>query len=740
MQVPSNRMRSGPSSSRRRLRRLRRIAPWAATVLATGLLMAPVSSISATPEITCTVVPDTPSITISQWNSSSGWKSLRGDKGSRSQIVGVRLTTNNAIPAGDVVNVLEDWAPSDIRQTAPAGPWFGLYVALPKRENRTLQISIDNPSQQAQIIDIMLCTLTDNGTPTTGVTPPTTGVTPPTTGATPPTTGTTPLTTTVLPPTTLAPVPTGPVDSQPLKAALPPLSAQSTQYSNLRNAVATNLQYWGDAANLATHADEIKFSWIKAHPAPPSAACIDMHDRYWTYGPDGKAYNSWHPASAFLASGERCDFGHEHGLDPRQSTLFAEFGGMPPFGYVLEQHHNDHATHSGGQHRHEDHVGHKVSLSNNWEAAYGNSAGPKRMYAAGYTCSFISKIHQGSHSDDAFTNNLHEYFITVRCNDGGKVRPTSSGVSTFFSAKMMVAFGRPNEFKDMNIGSPGTDDIPAEQGGKKIQVNGQIIGLSGAPLMLAPAIGPLADQYPSSPNNREFTSPSGWEWKDFSVTRQASPNSLSQIDLWSQIINIESPSRVGQTDKGGIRFGAYYIVKNPVRYYDNTRKGVFRTINRCYNGQNKANLLICAPAPATPTAWNSAASPFNGTFRAVNFKALRVQNEGGAQTWCTNVFGREPTDATANGTACANPAHILQRASTVDNLADNADPGPNARCHPQHPEACGIAGSTVNADVGSDGGFDPQGLGFELIVDQRSYGGAGDDPRLSGPKVIYGEN
>jgi hypothetical protein len=59
-----------------------------------------------------------------------------------------------------------------------------------------------------------------------------------------------------------------------------------------------------------------------------------------------------------------------------------------------------------------------------------------------------------------------------------------------------------------------------------------------------------------------------------------------------------------------------------------------------------------------------------------------------------------------------------------------------------HNDVCGISGSTVNADVGSDGGFVPQGLGFELIIDQRTYNSlAGDPPQLYGQrKVIYGEN
>ncbi len=733
---------AGSGTSRWRGKWVVSITMISALIIAPVYLSLPLSAQSA---ITCDVVPDTPTISIAQWNTSSGWKSLRSDSASRSQLVGIKLITNASVPAGDVVHVLENWAQSDVNVTAPAGPWFGFYVPLPSRENRTVQIWVENPSQQAHTIGVMLCTITPVSSTTSTTATSTTAVTPTTVTPTTVTPTTVTPTTTIVTPTTVTPTRT--VDRVPLKDALPPAAAQSSQYAALRTAVAFNLDHWGDDVFLSANRDVYKFSWVKSHPTKPSLACVGLHDRYWTYGPDGKAYNTWHPATAFLPSGERCDFGHEHGMDPTQSVLLDDFGGVPPFGYVLEQHHEDAMTHAGGQHRHEDHVGHKVTFSNNWEAAYGNSAGPKpRIYRAGYVCNFISKIHQGAHSDDAFTNNLHEYFIAARCNDAGRVRPIASGDSTFFSAKMMVPFGRPNEFKDMGIGSPGTDDVPAAQGGKKIEIaTTQVIGLTGAPLALAAAIGPLADRYPSAPNNREFTSPNSWEWKDFSVTKKADQNALSQIDLWSQIINVESPGRVGLGDAGGIRFGAYYIVKNPSRYYDNNRRAVLRTIDHCYNGQVKANYLYCASAPATKVAFNSPESPFNGTFRAVNFKALRVQNEGGPTSWCTDVFGRSPSNAINSVTGdqtCANPHHILQRASAVDNLADNADPGPNARCHPVHTDVCGVSGSTLNATVGADDGFEPQGLGFELIIDQRTYNAlAGDPPRLYGqPKVIFGEN
>ncbi len=694
----------------------------------------------------CSWVPETTGFWIDQWSSDSGWKSLTTDPAIRERVVAIQLKTPTALRAGNIVRIHENWGPSTISVSAPAGPWTDYRVPVSPGSGTTLQLSIDNVVRTGHTIDVRLCVAPITTTPTTlaptsspSTVQPTT-VQPTTVRPTTPPTVVEP----TLPTPTTVPTPTGSVDKTPRKAALPPTSAQSTQYSNLRAGVAFNVANWdrlkSDAAFRLASEKQLAGSWIKAHPTIPTPMCLAEHDLYWTYGPDSKAYHSWHPATVFLSNGDRCDFGHEHGMNPLDSVLIDDFGGLPPFGYVAEQHHFDDATHQNGEHRHEDHVGHKVSLSNNWEAAYGNSASPTpKIYAAGYSCSFISKLHQGSHSDDAFTNHLHEYFITMRCNDGGKVRSQIPGQGSSFSVKMMVPFGNPNQFKDMNL--PGPDEQDSVNGGKSIKLSSTaVIGLSGNPLLPTPLVGPVADRFPNAPNNREFTSPNSWLWKDLNATRFTDRGSLTQIDLWSQIINVETPARRGQGDAAGVRFGAYYIVKNPSRYYDHDQKRVLRTVDVCYPGPTKTNYRYCETAPASKIEWNSAASPFNGTIRAVNFKALHLNNQGGNAAFCTDVFGRNPTEAI--GTGCANPNHILQRASTVDNLAENGDPGPNARCAPQNPNVCGIAASTLNADVAADGSFTPQGLGFELLIDQRTYtASAGDPPSLYGQKkVIYGEN
>ena len=128
-----------------------------------------------------------------------------------------------------------------------------------------------------------------------------------------------------------------------------------------------------------------------------------QHDAWAVTGPDGRRYPTWHPP-VDPASG--CTYGHEHGADPRQSHLFEESGGLP-FGYVNEVL----ADHASGRARPEDHVGHKVEFVNDVELR--TEAGAR----TGITCNFLVKLHQGTHSRDAFTNTAVQVFYHVRRSD-----------------------------------------------------------------------------------------------------------------------------------------------------------------------------------------------------------------------------------------------------------------------------------------------------------------------------------
>jgi len=120
--------------------------------------------------------------------------------------------------------------------------------------------------------------------------------------------------------------------------------------------------------------------------------CELVHASHVTVGPNWKLFATWHRPSQTVAGLITCHFGHEHGDDPRTSTVNAS---MPPFDYV-----NSLAGRS------EAHAGFKVFVVND------NGRGG----------SFRIVVHQGSSSHNAFTENRHEMFVDYRNADGRELR------------------------------------------------------------------------------------------------------------------------------------------------------------------------------------------------------------------------------------------------------------------------------------------------------------------------------
>jgi hypothetical protein len=157
-----------------------------------------------------------------------------------------------------------------------------------------------------------------------------------------------------------------------------------------------------------------------------------LHDTYWVKADDGKVYATWHPAVDFnVETGNYCTFGHEHGSDPLGSDVFS-IAGMPPFGYVNENHE---PTRLAFQ-RNEDHVGHKVLVANNWMLDDG--VGGKKV------CDLMIKAHVGTHSPDALTNAAHEMQVAGKCEG---LEP--------FSLKYFASFGTPGTFKEAEASGCG---------------------------------------------------------------------------------------------------------------------------------------------------------------------------------------------------------------------------------------------------------------------------------------------
>ena len=160
-------------------------------------------------------------------------------------------------------------------------------------------------------------------------------------------------------------------------------------------------------------------------PGPNETCTQADHDRYSVVGPDRKLYPTWHPP---VDPATGCTFGHEHGRDPRGSRLYAQTGDIP-FGYANEQL----ETWDPSGVRREDHVGHKVEWENDVPMRFDSDAANQLFDVR---CDFLTKLHQGTHSRDAFTNNLHELVYHIACTDGTEMHIT-----------VMAAIGTPGEFE-----------------------------------------------------------------------------------------------------------------------------------------------------------------------------------------------------------------------------------------------------------------------------------------------------
>ena len=196
-------------------------------------------------------------------------------------------------------------------------------------------------------------------------------------------------------------------------------------------------------ANVVTSADKI--AYIEG-----------IHDLYRVVGPDGLWYPTWHPP---VDPATGCKFGHEHGDDPSKANNWAQVkdhyawvkpdgtkdlaeAGIP-FGYVNVQMDAWTMANMGSNGsmmpmRHEDHVGHKISTANNFQIGLDSSTTGAQFFYPGVTCNYIIENHQGTHSKDAFENNLHEVEYNAACSDGHTL-----------NVNLMGEFGYPGQFTRM---------------------------------------------------------------------------------------------------------------------------------------------------------------------------------------------------------------------------------------------------------------------------------------------------
>ena len=342
-------------------------------------------------------------------------------------------------------------------------------------------------------------------------------------------------------------------------------------------------------------------------PGPNDTCTKADHDRYSTVGPDSLLYPTWHPAVDPVSG---CSFGHEHGRDPRGSALYRAVGDMP-FGYANQQL----DTYDPGMRRHEDHVGHKVEWEND-VALHFNDGGNAVL---SISCDVLTKLHQGTHSRDAFTNNMHELIYHVRCTDG-----------TAMSVTMMATIGPAGEFvascdrnRAIHAGIPTPANSPSG-GGHRAIPDRQCI----EELMLVP------------PGERASVQSALREsWETSNVIKRADGRSIAH-------------------------FNPYYQVLYPSRHFDATKpNSVGRPLDICREltvaGDSVRGSRECDESRPAAT-YDDPRSQFNGVLRFVDVNSNDIKNADGPEFWYTDPLGR-------NGRKEPFPGAIRQYIARIDN-------------------------------------------------------------------------
>jgi len=320
-----------------------------------------------------------------------------------------------------------------------------------------------------------------------------------------------------------------------------------------------------------------------------------IHDSYSVIGPNGKKYPTWHPP---VDPQTDCTFGHEHGRDPKDSDLYGFIknhyafaddiskSGIP-FGYaneMLDVYHTDTGKYSL---RHEDHVGHKIDWVNNFKLQYLDESQPNPDFIAGedtgIICDVLTKIHQGTHSPDAFSNHAHEIFYFIECSEGTKM-----GIS------MISLLGKGGELGRF----------------KQEQTSSHKLNL---------------------PDNTNAS-------RTITTKQMIENNILTDTNLESWILDDWYTRNLINTSENKMiaLFDPYFTVFDPARYYDKEKpNGYAHTIELCKDPTFSSKMNgQCKDVP-----YDSPESPFKGVIRQTSFLHHIIDNENGPTTWYTDPLG-----------------------------------------------------------------------------------------------------
>jgi hypothetical protein len=312
----------------------------------------------------------------------------------------------------------------------------------------------------------------------------------------------------------------------------------------------------------------------------------------------------------------------------------------------------DHLAESS--HRHEDHVGHKVLAVNNSNVIQGDN-GSSFFPPQGATiavCDILLKFHQGTHSPDAFSNNVHELLLNQRCtaSNGGQVTEARYnamiplGRAGGFSPSECPGFGRP--FINVKPAVPADSPSDTRSLGRLITEPGCVQAIREG----------RTHQDPLYPNPVPFT--------------------VSDMDdFWFSDVQV--------TGSGlSFRIAPLFYVVNPSRYYDPGKPNQLgRIVDLCYTdlrgGSYCDQVKQITQQTGQQVAWDDPRSPFKGTLREFRPGTFTVQNSGPTTVY-TDVYGRNAASTPFPGSIrqyfSGNSGTALYvRGSTKDYAGSSAD-------------------------------------------------------------------
>ena len=268
--------------------------------------------------------------------------------------------------------------------------------------------------------------------------------------------------------------------------------------------------------------------------------------------------------------------------------------------------------------RDEDHFGHKVEWENDIELEF-RGAGSAIFTV---TCDVLTKLHQGTHSKDAFTNNVHELVYHLRCDDGpgsgSRCSPPSGG---------RASSSVPATARSTSTPARRPRRIPPRAAGSEPSPTGP----ASSSICWCPRA--------RAPTSARCTRPG----------RRRTWSAARTVTCWRH-------------------FNPYFQVRLPSRFHDPALAPVVgRPIDVCYEVTGTGERASGGPCDrstdeglTTGVTFDDPRSEFNGAGHFVDINANNIANADGPDVWYTDAYGR-------NGRTEPFPGSIRQRIASVDN-------------------------------------------------------------------------